>query len=148
MDLQFINSVIRKSRYENEANPAQLKGMKMPISVNLELVYPNAVREGSVFLLPTRTAVGNPITKFYIFVEQVCSFKVVDLEEGFDTSRENMQKFISLICHPIALREMQSAMDSLTSLYRIPGIRLPKSTEGGGAKGNPVVDMSGKGILN
>ncbi len=148
MDLQFVKSSIRKSRYENESNPAQMRGVKLPISINLELVYPNVVKDGSVFLLVTRTSVGNPVQKFSIFVEQVCSFKVVDLEEGFDTSRQNMQKFISFICHPIALKEMQKAMDSLTELYGIQKINLPTSTENVGGKSAPVLDMSGKGILS
>ena len=145
MDLEFIKSNIRKSRFENEAN--NLRGVKIPIAVNLELVYPNMVKEGSVFLLVTRTAVGSPVQKFDMFVEQVCSFKIVNLEEGFDTSRENMHKFISLICHPIALKEMQKAMDSLTALYQINPIKIPTTTEKAPQKPN-VLDMAGKGLPN
>ena len=114
MNLEFVNSILRRSRFENETNPAQLKKMKLPVGVNIELVYPNMVREGTVFLLVTRVSVGNPIHKFSIYLEQVCSFKVTDLEEGFDTSRENMQKFISYICHPIALKEMQKGAVALS----------------------------------
>ena len=147
MDLQFVKSMIRKSHYENEANPVQLKGMKIPISVNLELVYPNVVKEGSVFLLVDRTSIGNPVQKFSIFVEQVNTFKIVNLEEGFDTSRENMQKFISLICHPIVLKEMQKAVDSLTGLYEIQQIKLPTTLEPQNRQPN-VLDLSGKGLPN
>lgn len=146
MDLQFVNSSIRKSRYENEAVPSQLRGMKMPVSVNLELVYPNQVQEGTAFLLVNRVALGNPVQKFSLYMEQIVSFRIVDLEEGFDTSRENMQKFISLICHPISLREAQKGIDALCALYQIPQVKLPTGSDRG--SGSPVVDMSGKGILN
>ena len=147
MDLKFVKSIIRKSRYENEANPAQLKGMKIPISVNLELIYPNIVKDGSVFLIVNRTNIGNPVQKFDLYLEQVCTFQIVDLEEGFDTSRENMQKFISLICHPISLKEMQKAADSLTALYGIQQIKLPTSLEQKAPQNN-VLDMSGIGRPN
>lgn len=148
MDLKFVNSMIRKSRYNNEVNPVQMKNMKIPISLNLELVYPNMVREGSVFLLVNRTEIGNPIQRFELYIEQVCTFRIVDLEEGFDTSRENMQKFISLICHPIALKEMQKAADTLTALYGIQQIKLPTSMEQKTQQQNNVLDMSGIGRPN
>ena len=147
MNLQFVKSIIRKSRYENEANPAQLRGMKLPINVNLELVYPNVVKEGSVFLLVDRTSIGNPVQKFSLYVELVCTFKIVDLEEGFDTSRANMQKFISMICHPIVLKEMQRAVDSLTGLYELQPIKLPTSLERS-SEPKQVIDLSGKGLPN
>lgn len=145
MDLEFVKSAIRKSRYENETN--QVKGLKLPVSVNLELVYPNQVKEGSAFLIITRTSVGNPVQKFSMYVEQVCSFKIVHLEDDFDTSRENMQKFISVICHPIALKEMQKAMDGLTALYQINPIKLPTNTKDARSDSN-VLDLSGRGLPN
>ena len=43
MDLQFVTSIIRKSKYENEVNPGQMKNQKIGIAVNLELVYPGEV---------------------------------------------------------------------------------------------------------
>lgn len=144
MDLEFVNSSIRKSRYENETN--QARGMKIPVSVNLELVYPNIVKEGSHFLLINRVGVGSPVQKFSMYVEQVCNFRIVNLEPGFDTSRDNMQKFISVICHPIALKELQKAVDALTTLYRINPIQIPTSTRPAG--NSKVVDMSGRGLLN
>lgn len=127
MDLEFVKSSIRKSNYSNEAS--NLKGVKIPVSLNLELVYPNKVKERSIFLLVTRCSIGNPVQKFFLYIEQVNSFRIVNLEEGFDTSRENMQKFISVICHPIALKEMQKAIDGLTGLYQISPIKIPTSTE-------------------
>ena len=148
MDLQFVKSMIRKSRYENEANPMQLRGMKIPINVNLELVYPNVVKEGSIFLIVNRTNIGNPVQKFDLYVEQASTFKIVNLEEGFDTSRANMQKFISLICHPIVLKEMQKAVDSLAKLYEIQPIKLPTSLEQKPQQPSNVLDMSGIGRPN
>lgn len=143
MDLKFVKSSIRKSRYENEA--AQIKGMKIAVTVNLELIYPNQVKEGTPFLIISRVSVGNPVQKFSMFVEQVCTFKIVDLEEGFDTSRQNMQKFISVICHPIALKELQKAMDGITSLYELSPISIPKSV--GEPQAN-AVNMAGQGLPN
>ncbi|MDD6212527.1 MAG: hypothetical protein PUB22_05220 [Clostridiales bacterium] len=143
MDLEFVKSSIRKSRYENEAS--QIKGMKIGVTVNLELLYPNSVKEGSPFLLVGRVAVGNPVQKFSIFIEQVCTFKIVNLEEGFDTSRENMQKFISVICHPIALKELQRAMDGLTTLYELTPIKIPTTMA---KPQGDAVDMTGNGLPN
>ena len=148
MNLEFVKSMVRKSRYENEVNPLQVKNLKLPVSVNLEILYPNVVKDGSAFLIVDRTAVGNPVQKFSLFVEQVCTFKIVDLEPGFDTSRENMQKFISMICHPIVLKEMQKTMDSLTSLYQLQRIQLPTNLETQEQKPGNVLDMTGRGLLN
>ena len=148
MNLEFVKSMVRKSRYENEVNPAQVRNLKLPVSRNLEVLYPNVVKDGSVFLIVNRTAVGNPTQRFYIYVEEVCSFKIVDLEEGFDTSRENMQKFISLICHPIVLKEMQKTMDSLTGLYEIQKIQLPTKLEAQEQRGGNPMDLTGRGLPN
>ncbi len=142
MDLEFVKSMIRKSSYSNET--ANLKGVKIPISLNLELMYPNHVKEGSVFLIITRCAIGNPVQKFDMFIEQVDSFRIINIEEGFDTSRDNMQKFISVICHPTALKEMQKAIDSLTALYQIGPIKIPTSTENLQQRPNNILDL-GKG---
>ncbi len=144
MDLEFVKSAVRRAEYENQAS--QTRGMKLPVTVNLELMYPNRVQEGTNFLIVTRASVGSPVQKFSIYLEQVCSFKITNLEPDFDTSRENMQKFISVICHPTALKEMQKAMDGLTSLLQINPIQLPTGTNP--TKGNHVVDLSGQGLPN
>ncbi len=144
MDLEFVKSVVRKSHYENDAN--QVKEMKLPTSINLELIYPNSISEGTQFLIVNRVFVGNPVQKFSLYLEQVCSFRIVNLEPGFDTSRENMQKFISTICHPVALRELQHAMDSLTSLYQINAIQLPTNTRN--AKPADMRDLPTRGLPN
>ena len=146
MNLEFVKSLVRKSRYENEVNPLQMRSLKLPVSVNLEVLYPNVVKDGSVFLIVDRTSVGNPVQKFSLYVEQVCTFKIVDLEEGFDTSRENMQKFISLICHPIVLKEMQKTMDELTKMYELQRIQLPTNLESHEQRPGNVMDMSGRGL--
>ena len=131
MDIQFIGSMIRKCRFENEMPPNQK--LQIQVVSNRELMFPAMAKEGMTFPIVTRVSVGNPVQKFSLFFEQVNTFRVVNLEPGFDASRENMRKFIDLICFPTVQKETQATMDQLRELYKMPvKIVLPENNENKG----------------
>ena len=128
MDLEYVGSVIRKCRYENEMGPNQK--VQLQVVANRELLFPTEAREGMTFPIISRVSVGNPVQKFSLYVEQVNNFRVKNLEPGFDASRENMRKFIEIICFPTAHQEMQKTIDALTALYKMPvKVVLPDNSQ-------------------
>lgn len=124
MEIKLINTVIRRAQYENEQPRAN--GQKIAVSVNLELGFPQGFRENGSVLIVSRCGVGSPVQKFSIYLEQIHTFRLNGLEPELEPGSETLRKSIMDSCYPVVLQEVQKVMDSLTAVYRIPALQIPR----------------------